>query len=507
MSGGVALFDYDNDGLLDIYFVDSLTVETAERSRRRRAARSTAISAAGGSRTSPTRRASAILAGAWACARPTWTATAGRTSTSPRSAATISTATTTTARSPTSREQAGVARRRLVRRLRLRRLRSRRPPRPLRQPLREDRPRATCPSSARTRPASTAASPVQCGPRGLPGEGDLLFHNDGNGRFTDVSARRPACPTRAATSASASPGSTSTTTAGRTSTSPTTRRRTSSTSTRRTARSRSRRSRWAWRSARTAPSRAAWASRSATTTTAAGSASSSPTSPRSTTRSTATTATTSPTSRSARRTAAGEPALRRLGHGVLRLRQRRLARSHRRQRPRLPAARPGAPRRVAPAIASGKLLYHNRGDGTFDEVAAQYGPVLTEERVSRGLAVGDLDNDGRLDVVINDLDGAPQVLRNELAPRGPLADRQAARARRRTPTRSAPSSPSRPGGVTPAARRAERHELPLAGRHAPALRPGRGLEADAIEVRWPDGTTTRQAQVKANQVVTIRQRP
>src|ERR671935_951160 len=30
MSGGVALFDYDNDGLLDIYFVDSLTVETAK---------------------------------------------------------------------------------------------------------------------------------------------------------------------------------------------------------------------------------------------------------------------------------------------------------------------------------------------------------------------------------------------------------------------------------------------------------------------------------------------
>src|SRR4029078_8826439 len=31
MSGGVALFDYDNDGRLDIYFVDSLTVDTANR--------------------------------------------------------------------------------------------------------------------------------------------------------------------------------------------------------------------------------------------------------------------------------------------------------------------------------------------------------------------------------------------------------------------------------------------------------------------------------------------
>ena len=38
MSGGLALFDFDNDGLLDIYFVDSLTVETAGNPR---AARST----------------------------------------------------------------------------------------------------------------------------------------------------------------------------------------------------------------------------------------------------------------------------------------------------------------------------------------------------------------------------------------------------------------------------------------------------------------------------------
>ena len=44
--------------------------------------------------------------------------------------------------------------------------------------------------------------------------------------------------------------------------------------------------------------------------------------------------------------------------------------------------------------------------------------MITDERVSRGLAVGDLDNDGRLDVVINDLDGSPQVLHNEIAGAG-----------------------------------------------------------------------------------------
>src|SRR5207245_1081593 len=82
--------------------------------------------------------------------------------------------------------------------------------------------------------------------------------------------------------------------------------------------------------------------------------------------------------------------------------------------PQLDKARLGA----SAGYRQRKLLYHNRGDGTFDELAAQFGPVFPDERVSRGLAVGDLDNDGRLDVVINDLDGAPQILHNELAIRG-----------------------------------------------------------------------------------------
>ena len=65
-----------------------------------------------------------------------------------------------------------------------------------------------------------------------------------------------------------------------------------------------------------------------------------------------------------------------------------------------------------------KLLHHNRGDGTFEEVAAKFGQTLMEERVTRGLAVGDLDDDGRLDIVTNDLDGAPQIIRNEIADAG-----------------------------------------------------------------------------------------
>jgi hypothetical protein len=59
------------------------------------------------------------------------------------------------------------------------------------------------------------------------------------------------------------------------------------------------------------------------------------------------------------------------------------------------------------------LLYRNDRNGKFTETAATAGAALTEPRVSRGSATGDLDNDGDLDVVINNLDGAPTVLRND----------------------------------------------------------------------------------------------
>lgn len=60
-----------------------------------------------------------------------------------------------------------------------------------------------------------------------------------------------------------------------------------------------------------------------------------------------------------------------------------------------------------------KLLYHNLRDGTFAEVAAEMGKPLTERRVSRGAAFGDYDEDGDVDVIINELDGAPTLLRND----------------------------------------------------------------------------------------------
>ena len=59
-----------------------------------------------------------------------------------------------------------------------------------------------------------------------------------------------------------------------------------------------------------------------------------------------------------------------------------------------------------------RLLYYNLGNGKFRDLSKVSGPGLTEPRSSRGLAIGDLFNDGRLEAVINNLSDRPMVLVN-----------------------------------------------------------------------------------------------
>jgi hypothetical protein len=58
------------------------------------------------------------------------------------------------------------------------------------------------------------------------------------------------------------------------------------------------------------------------------------------------------------------------------------------------------------------LLFRNI-KGRFAEVAGSAGPALAVPRPSRGLAAGDLDNDGDVDVVLNNIDDGPTLLRND----------------------------------------------------------------------------------------------
>jgi len=61
-----------------------------------------------------------------------------------------------------------------------------------------------------------------------------------------------------------------------------------------------------------------------------------------------------------------------------------------------------------------RILYHNKGDGTFVEISASAGPGILTPRSSRGLAIGDLWNDGKLSAVVSNMNEAPSLLVNQV---------------------------------------------------------------------------------------------
>lgn len=62
--------------------------------------------------------------------------------------------------------------------------------------------------------------------------------------------------------------------------------------------------------------------------------------------------------------------------------------------------------------AERNFLFHNRHDGKFDEVGLRAGPGLAIKKVSRGLATADYDNDGDLEIMVSNMNGSPDLLRH-----------------------------------------------------------------------------------------------
>ena len=168
--------------------------------------------------------------------------------------------------------------------------------------------------------------------------------------------------------------------------------------------------------------------------------------------------------------------------------------------PQMDASKLGA----SAAYRQRRLFYRNKRDGTFEEIGEQLGPAFTDERVSRGLAMGDLDNDGRLDIVLNDLDFPPMILRNEvespgnwllvkLEGKGKLTDAIGAVIRARvgelTMSRLIRS------GTAYLSQEDMRQHFGL----------GDAKKVDSVEVLWPDGSTSTVENVDANQILEIRQ--
>jgi enediyne biosynthesis protein E4 len=63
-----------------------------------------------------------------------------------------------------------------------------------------------------------------------------------------------------------------------------------------------------------------------------------------------------------------------------------------------------------------KLLFLNERDGKFKDISKLVGPAIQTPQVSRGMAVGDFFNDGRLEAVVENLQGEPMILRPEGGP-------------------------------------------------------------------------------------------
>jgi hypothetical protein len=61
-----------------------------------------------------------------------------------------------------------------------------------------------------------------------------------------------------------------------------------------------------------------------------------------------------------------------------------------------------------------RILYHNNGNGTFADISASAGPGITNASSSRGLAIGDLWNDGKLSAVVSNMNAAPSLLVNQV---------------------------------------------------------------------------------------------
>jgi enediyne biosynthesis protein E4 len=63
-----------------------------------------------------------------------------------------------------------------------------------------------------------------------------------------------------------------------------------------------------------------------------------------------------------------------------------------------------------------KLLFRNQRDGTFKDVSKLVGPAIQIPQVSRGVAIGDLFNDGRMEIVVENLTGNPMILQPQGGP-------------------------------------------------------------------------------------------
>ncbi len=148
------------------------------------------------------------------------------------------------------------------------------------------------------------------------------------------------------------------------------------------------------------------------------------------------------------------------------------------------------------------LLFHNEGDGKFGSIPNQTAPDLFVPMVGRGLASADIDTDGDLDVLITQNNGAPRLLRNDqpfsnhwlqVAVVGVRSNRNGygtlltVKAGRLTQTKTVKSSSSY----------CSQSQSPV------VFGLGRESRVDTLEVQWPSGLKEEHPDLPANQRIIL----
>ena len=152
--------------------------------------------------------------------------------------------------------------------------------------------------------------------------------------------------------------------------------------------------------------------------------------------------------------------------------------------------------------AEPKLMFRNTGRGIFENVSGQLGPDFLAPTPGRGAAVGDFDNDGDLDILVSNNGQRPQLLRNDggnanhwlqVLLIGTKSTRDAVGAKITVRSGDLTQHSEKKGGMSYQSAQDPRLHFGLGGR----------TRVDSLEVLWPSGERTRLHDLRADQIIAI----
>jgi hypothetical protein len=152
-----------------------------------------------------------------------------------------------------------------------------------------------------------------------------------------------------------------------------------------------------------------------------------------------------------------------------------------------------------------KQLFHNLGNGRFEDVTAAAGAVFQLSEVGRGAAFGDIDNDGDTDIVIANNNGPLRLLINNVGNRKHwLGLRLVGRPRPRDMLGARVAIVRRNG---PTLWRRARADGSYASANDPRVLAGLGdsTEMPTVRVTWPDGRTDEWTNIDIDRYTTLRE--